>query len=51
MGTARVSRLGYNRVFGGPLQGLCVNSSLQWGIDRVTENHFNETPQWTFTNY
>jgi hypothetical protein len=26
MGTATVSRLGYNRVFGGPLQGLCANS-------------------------
>jgi hypothetical protein len=36
-----VSQLGYNRVFGGPLQGLCANSLfLQWRIHKVAEKPF-----------
>jgi hypothetical protein len=37
MGTARVSRLGYNLVFGGLLQGLCAKSSFATVDQRLAE--------------
>src|SRR4051812_43851280 len=43
MGTAAVSRLGYNRVFGGPLQGLCANSYFGMADPSGNEGRSDET--------